>query len=184
MSPAAIIFALLTAGAALFLLWRAWDIRPQRLEPGWDRDGLEVEPARVQTPAPLTRRDLLPLLILTAAYAAVAYWGLGDRDTPQSWQRFAAPGDQVVLTLAEEAEPGRIAYFTGPQAGSYRLDASADGKNWTWLGELDQSYSSVLRWKSLEPEEGGAARYLRVRVNAGPLDLGELAAWDREGRTP
>ena len=40
--PAAIIFTLLTAAAAILFLWRGWNSRPARLEPGWDRDGLEA----------------------------------------------------------------------------------------------------------------------------------------------
>ena len=181
MSPLAILFMAVTALGAVFLLWRAWNIRPQRLEPGWDRDGLEVEAKRFHTPTPLTRRDLLPLLVITAAYAAVAFWGLGDRDTPQSWRRFTGPGDYEVLTLEEAAEVGRVYYFTGPNVGSYRLDSSQDGVSWTWLGDLDQSYSHVLRWQELQPEELTQAKYLRVKVISGTLDLGELAAWDTQG---
>lgn len=181
MNPAAIVFSLITAAAALFLLWRVWDMRPLRLQPGWDRDGLEVEPTRFHTPTPLTRRDLLPMLVITLAYAAVAFWGLGDRDTPQSWRYFSAPGDQVVLELDGEAEIGRAAYFTGPEAGKYRLDSSRDGQNWTWLGELDQTYAQVLRWKELEPEELAGARYVRVKLVSGALHLGELALWDTAG---
>ena len=52
MNPAAIIFTLLTAAAALLLLWRGWNGRPARLEPGWDRDGLEAELTRFHTPTP------------------------------------------------------------------------------------------------------------------------------------
>ena len=182
MSPLAILFMFVTALGAVLLLWRAWDMRPQRLEPGWDLDGLEVEAKRFHAPTPLARRDLLPLLVITAAYAAVAFWGLGDRDTPQSWRRFRGPGDYEILTLEEEAEVGTVYYFTGPQAGSYRLDSSTDGISWTWLGELDQSYSKVLRWQTLQPEELTGAKYLRVKSVSGPLDLGELAAWDTGGR--
>ncbi len=184
MSPASIIFTLLTAAAAVLLLCWAWNARPRPLEPGWDRDGLEVEPLRFHTPAPLMRKDLLPMLALTAIYAAVAFWGLGDRDTPQSWRKFSSPGDRAVLTLAEESEIGRIAYFTGPDAGRYKLEYSADGENWAPLGELDQTYSQVLRWKELAGEDLGApvtAKYLRVRAVSVPLHLGEIAAWDSAG---
>ena len=181
MSPAAIIFTLLTAAAALLLLWRGWNSRPARLEPGWDHDGLEAELTAFHTPTPLTRRDLLPMLVITAAYAAVAFWGLGDRQGPVSWQAFDRSGTQAVVTLAEEAEPGRIAYFTGPEAGTYRLEGSPDGKNWAKLGELDQTYAQVLRWKDLEPEESLPVKYLRIRSNASRMHLAELAVWDREG---
>ena len=181
MSLLAILFMLVTALGAVLLLWRGWNVRPQRLEPGWDRHGLEVEALRFHTPTPLTRRDLLPMLVITLAYAAVAFWGLGDRDTPKSWQRFEEPGDYVILSLEEEAEIGRVAYYTGANPGKYRLDSSPDGVFWTWLGEMDQSYSQVLRWKELEPAEICPGKYLRVRVTSGPLDLGELAAWDTAG---
>jgi predicted membrane-bound dolichyl-phosphate-mannose-protein mannosyltransferase len=182
MNPAAIIFSLLTAAAALLFLWRGWNGHPARLEPGWDRDGLEAELIRFHTPTPLTRRDLLPMLVITAAYAAVAFWGLGDRQGPVEWQRFDRTGAQAVVTLAQEAEPGRIAYFTGPDAGTYRLEGSPDGQDWTLLGELDQTYAQVLRWKDLEPEEAVSVKYLRIRANASPLHLGEIAVWDRDGQ--
>ena len=146
MRPAALIFSLLTMAAAGFLIWRAWDIRPQRLQNHWDRNGLEVPATGFHDPSPLVRRDLLPMLAITLAYAAVAFWGLGDRDTPQSWHYFPQAGDQVILELDGEAEVGKVLYFTGPDAGKYRLDASTDGQNWTWLGELDQTYAQVLRW--------------------------------------
>ena len=181
MRPAALIFSLLTMAAAGFLIWRAWDIRPQRLQNHWDRNGLEVPSTGFHAPTPLVRRDLLPMLIITLAYAAVAFWGLGDRDTPQSWHYFPQAGDQVILELDGEAEVGKVLYFTGPDAGKYRLDASTDGQNWTWLGELDQTYAQVLRWQTLEPEEFTRAKYLRVKLINGSLHLGEVAAWDTEG---
>ena len=73
MNPAAIIFSLLTAAAAILFLWRGWNGRPARLEPGWDRDGLEAELIRFHTPTPLTRRDLLPMLVICVLQSILIY---------------------------------------------------------------------------------------------------------------
>ena len=133
MNLSAIILMVLTMLASVFLSVRMFDANPERLEPERDAYGLEKPLLRFHQPGCVSRRDLLPMLAITAAYAAVAFWGLGDRDTPQSWQKFSSPGEEVVLTLAQETEPGRIAYFTGPDAGRYRLDCSTDKVCWTSL---------------------------------------------------
>ncbi len=130
---------------------------------------------------PMTRRDALPLFLLTLVYAVTAFWSLGSFAAPQSFQTFT--GQRTVeFSLEEESTLSKVAYYPGLNTGSYTLEYSADGLSWTGLPKLDQSYGDLFRWMFTEPEGGPVrARHFRLSASSGGLELGELALLGESG---
>ena len=121
------------------------------------------------------RADAVALSIITLAYAAVAFTGLGDTDAPQSFHEFKS-GESVVADLGQVRDIDSITIYSGLNTGSYRIEASDDGESWFDFASFEQSYVCLFKWNSVELDElqTGAARYLRFTA-AGEVWLGELA---------
>ena len=145
----------------------------------------------------MTRKDALPILLVTAIYAAVTFFNLGNTFSPQSFHRFEK-NTPVVLELRRPEMIEEVQYFTGLFKGynkrAYKLEFSADGKTWRsgmvqeWSKEqqkyleiaqegLPQDYSETFRWRSvkylthlMEPTQ-----YLRLTPLYTPLEMGELS---------
>jgi len=154
---------------------------------------------------PMQRRDALPLLLITAAYAVTAFANLGSTRAPQSALECGG-GEAYTVRLEEEVYLGKLWYFTGLGTGSYHVEISADGVRWSTLwtrsGEngstvyywadaagyapsyaLGQRYNQLFKWEEIVPENPQLVRYLRIagRPDREVLRLGELALFDPEG---
>ena len=78
---------------------------------------------------PMTRRDVLPLLLLTAVYAATAFFRLGSFAAPQSALDFGE-GQTVTIPLSQTIYLTELRYFSNLGTGSYHVEGSADGETW------------------------------------------------------
>ena len=149
---------------------------------------------------PMTRRDALPLLLVTAVYAFVAFFHLGSLTNPQSWYCFEEEGTVLEFDLGQDMEIGRIVYYTGIGSGEVLVEVSLDGESYRDYATIDQAYNQILKWHELYPgnaeaEEGDtdwqapepvAARYLRltcqdISSRHTGLYLGELAVYSADG---
>lgn len=130
------------------------------------------------------RRDALVLGIITAVYAAVAFYGLGDTEAPESFSRFES-GDSAVLELERETDIGSIFFYTGLNTGSYTLEYSHDGEHWQEVSKLSQGYADLFKWKDAEFNDGAesSARYIRLTAVGSDLYLGELCVRAPDGST-
>ncbi len=159
---------------------------------------------------PMGKKDALPLLLLTAVYAATAFFQLGSFTNPQSFCQLGR-GDVATAALKEEVTLSRIMYYPGLNTGSYTLEVSADGESWhaLWFrdenketGEkafyywadgtgyapaasLSQKYSEMFKWLELSPRESIPVKFIRVSGNPDSgkewIELGELALYDQDG---
>lgn len=157
---------------------------------------------------PMTKKDALPLLLLTAVYAFSAFWSLGSFTAPQSFAQLAA-GSSATFSLKEEADITSLMYYTGLNTGAYTLEASADGENWVSLwaktddgGKVEsyywadgtgyspskavsQKYSLLFKWQEIVPTAPVHAKFLRITAipDSGKdwLELGELALYGADG---
>ena len=131
-----------------------------------------------------SRRDALVLGVITAVYAAVAFYGLGDTEAPERFSRFEN-GDSAVLELERESDIGGIFFYTGLNTGSYTLEYSHDGEHWQEVGKLSQGYADLFKWKDAEFNDGAesSARYIRLTAVGGDLYLGELCVRAPDGST-
>ncbi len=139
---------------------------------------------------PMERRDILPILIITLVYAAVAFFKLGNMSAPQSFFRFANDKASVVVTLAEPTDIGGVMYYTCLWVGSYTLEFSGDGVYWQeqYPAEgkehaMNQPHSDLFKWlKANINTENVPTRYIRITSSKKPMELGEIALYDKQGR--
>lgn len=127
---------------------------------------------------PMTRKDLLPILLITAVYAVVTFLYLGDTKAPQSFARFTPENPSTTIELKDPAVVDRIFYYTGLyHAGKegYTLEFSMDGSNWVKQPDMSQEYSETFRWLDAGLDEtNGLTRYIRISPPRQPMELGEI----------
>ena len=121
------------------------------------------------------RRDALALGIIVILYSAAAFYNLGDTEAPRSFHHFDS-NESVVIDLGNETQVDELMFYSGLNTGSYSLEYSPDGLNWTEVGEFSQSYTALFKWESPELYDGAEAvtRYIRLTAS-GDIYLGELA---------
>ncbi len=126
-----------------------------------------------------TRKDAAPLLAITLIYAIFAFTGLGNRQSPESFAPMA--DNSAVITLPEGALPSGIMLFSGVGSGTYEIEYSEDGVNYTHAASFEQGYNSVLKWNSVPIETELVPRYVRVSSTGGNAYLGEFTLLDGDG---
>ena len=158
---------------------------------------------------PMERKDRLPLLVITAVYAATAFFGLGDLKSPQSVCDFADRQTREII-LEEPVLVSRLWYHTNLGTGSYQVEISQDGESWLSLWQrkddpddaskvtgyywadgagysaswaMTQKYNQLYKWVEIVLDNPQYVRYLRItgRPDKGVLELGELALFDQDG---
>ena len=162
---------------------------------------------------PMERGDILPVLLLTAVYAATAFFRLGDFAVPQNPAKLHQ-GDSCEFSYDQPVTVDKVSYFTSLGTGYYELEWYTDEDGWQSV-KLDQPYNSLFKWKVLDlnqvDQEGlsisaenqnqdkepvGVIRASRFRLTASSapreegLWLAELAFWggdyitvDESGKT-
>lgn len=127
----------------------------------------------------LDRVDAAIMAAISILYAAIAFTGLGNTASPETF--VAMNGVSAVLELPGDVYPSRIMLFSGVGEGQYSVEYSADGVLWEQAGEYEQNYVSVLKWNELTPEGTlSAPRYVRI-TGSGGVYLGEAAFFDGDG---
>ncbi|NCB73353.1 MAG: phospholipid carrier-dependent glycosyltransferase [Clostridia bacterium] len=147
-------------------------------------DVYERETAALSYPRrrfPVTKRDLLPLILIPIIYGAVAFYGLGDKQAPESFCHFAEKGRYVVIELPEEMPISRVLYYSGIYTGNYFLQYSSDGVNYTDESTMEQKYSDIFKWNEAKMNLAGkSAKYIRI-IADNTTEMGELALYDWQG---
>lgn len=199
--------AILFAAAALccciaFFAYYWYAMRPRKNSLEWIAMA-EDRPRRLSFLGkrwPMEKRDILPMLLITAAYAVTAFFRLGDTTAVQSFARFEA--DTVAeFSFGAPRQVSKLMFYTGICDGGYTLQYTADGENWASL-ELEQGYNHLLKWRIQEETVTGSDgqehtetvtfRAKAFRLTASPrrgtahpeqnyMDLGELAFFDENG---
>ena len=127
----------------------------------------------------LTRCDALIMAVITLCYAAVAFYKLGNTSSPETFLIMEDRTEEIALE--DDTPVSVIRMFTGVGVGSYELEYSADGMEYSLVGSLQQDASAVLTWKYVylpSPVTGG---YIRI-TGRGNVWLGEVVCVDGEGR--
>ncbi len=178
-------FPILTAGILILFFayyYRAMQPRLGTLEwiHNYDKKPLRFPLRRY----PMERKDTLPILLITAIYAVVAFFFLGDTTAPQTFYHFQGE-ESVVITLDKPQAIGNVMYYTGLYGGhetGYTLSFSEDGKAWYTQQEMGHDYANLFKWlyATLAEDNPTAVRYIRITSDR-TLDLGELAIYDMDG---
>ena len=150
-----ILFALFTLGCVFLFLW--WYCAARNgVKPGQDSPlfRLGFQPLTLPQPEPpqklsfagkchpMERKDRLPVLLITLAYALTAFFQLGDMKAPQTFYDFGE-GQTITLQMADgPAAVAGIRYYPGLGVGNrlsgedgraYNVELSPDGETWYTL---------------------------------------------------
>ena len=140
---------------------------------------------------------MLPLVVLLAVYAVVAFTNLGSTVAPQSFYTFTEDNSTVEINLGSKQTISSIMYYTGLYPGDYDVFYSANGSNWVRLrnpeaepdenGEINdaampQSYADLFKWQYAKMDRDTIqVQYIKIVARTLPMELGELALYDENG---
>ena len=127
----------------------------------------------------LSRRDALPILLITGLYACTAFFRLGGMRDPQSFVPMA--GQVAVLELPEGSAPSSIMLYPGVGMGSYDLSYSENGQEYFSVFSFTQDHIAVLKWTAITPETSLRPRYIRICATSGEPWLGEVVPLNGDG---
>ncbi|MBD5098894.1 MAG: phospholipid carrier-dependent glycosyltransferase [Clostridiales bacterium] len=143
LSPAFAWFILGIAVCVSFFVYYWWCLRPRPRSLEWIAMSEERSKPRRMTLTlpchPMERRDILPVLLLTAVYAFTAFFRLGSLSAPQSVQPFMER-ETITWELDQEVTLAGIGWYTRIGTGAYSLEVSADGEEWTALQVVDEVF--------------------------------------------
>ena len=127
----------------------------------------------------LSRRDALPILLITGLYACTAFFRLGGMRDPQSFVPMA--GQVAVMELPEGSDPSSIMLYPGVGMGSYDLSYSENGQEYFSVFSFTQDHIAVLKWTAITPETSLRPRYIRICATSGEPWLGEVVPLNGDG---
>ena len=144
---------------------------------------------------PMERKDAAPLAAITAVFAFLALFQLGDTSAPQSFFRFTKERDQIVIALDTPEEIGAVMFYTGLWTGSYSLEFSYDNMNWieqsppgdqpdeeSPVPAMDQPHGRLFMWRyAMLTNISNEIKYIRITASRTPIELGEIALYDVYG---
>lgn len=140
------------------------------------------EPLSLDVPrGRMEKRDWLLMLLLTAVYAAAAFWGLGDTQAPQSFWQAEAGENSVTLTLEEPVKATKFVYYTGLHTGTYALEVQDSAGMWHRMDDLSQNYAEIFKWASVDLKDTADVQAIRLTAMETPLWLGEIALCTDDG---
>ena len=128
----------------------------------------------------ITRTDVLAMTVITVAYAAVAFTGLGNTASPQSFVKM----ENETAELALDPNGGtatKLMVFTGVGIGYYTIDYTDASGQYYHLANRNQSHGDVLKWHEvkLDWQVTGGTLYIHGRGNVW---LGEVVALTEDGK--
>ena len=143
----------------------------------------------------MTRRDWAAMLGITAVYAVVGFWGLGDTTAPQTGYTSTAAGESIVLDLGEAREDFHIYYYGGISNTAFSFAFSDDGATYGEEHDAFFDQGECFKWQALrKPVYKGdtvsgatgdmltfSGRYVRVTFKGAGSALWEVAAVDGAG---
>ncbi len=159
----------------------------------------------------MDRADALSALVITAAYAATAFFSLGSTVAPDYQRAADLAGQSYTLEIQGEAVyVAKIWHYALLGTGGYDLAVSENGEDyytlwttvqtdqqgraqtsyyWAVAGDLGPSYAlpqsndHILKWNETVPTNPQRVKYLRLsgRADKGLLQLGKLILLDENG---
>lgn len=138
-----------------------------------------------ETKAKLLKIDLIIMLGITAVYAAIALYDLGNRSAPQTQWESDTTGAAIVLDLGSEQTISKLSYFLGNYENrKFIVETSND--NITWTKSSDITMVSVFAWGTAKDDTSQqdislTAQYIRLTSNSDGSIVRELVLTDSNG---
>lgn len=102
---------------------------------------------------PVTRKQILCLVVLTFVYGILIFYRLGSRQTPQTSLELSADGikDEIVLDLGEEKDVGSVQIYLGHMVDRLVAVSYYDTEQKQWVPlEEEVTMESNYCWNTLE----------------------------------
>ena len=127
----------------------------------------------------IKRADALIMALISLCYGAVAFYRLGNMDSPESFVDMRDKTAYLELELSEERVT-RLMLYTGIGIGGYTIEYTTDGVDNYVLAEFKQSHAEDLKWHDVALDyyvSGGT-----VKISGyGNVYLGEVVPLTAEG---
>lgn len=126
----------------------------------------------------LGRADAIIMAVITLLYALVAFWKLGNTESPESFVNMENRTESIELDISGGTVTHLMVY-EGVGIGSYSITYS-DGSTTYDIAELTQSHADVLKWHDVAINYylTGGTIYIS---GTGNVWLGEVVALDADG---
>lgn len=127
------------------------------------------------------RADIIAMAVITAVYAGVALFDLGDMHAPET--EYMVSDAPVTLDLGQEYDIEKYKFFLG----SYQLEQSRNlsvsflDANGAQTGSDTLTSGSVFHWEF--KDKNVRARYITLSTNGTELSMKEFAPIDRNGNS-
>lgn len=128
----------------------------------------------------ITRFDIIAMAVITAVYAGIALFNLGDMHAPES--EYMMSNNSVTLDLGEDTDIGEYKLFLG----SYELNENRALDIRFTRSDNSETYhshltnGSVFHWEEIEAD--ATARYITLSTTADTLSIKELGVFDMSGK--
>ena len=126
----------------------------------------------------IDRYDAVIMAVIMFVYGGVAFLGLGNKKSPETFA--AMENESAEVKLEDGKYPSLIMFFTGVGEGGYIVEISEDGSYWQPLESFEQDYVSILKWNEYSPSTELKPKYVRF-TGLGSVYLGEVAMYDGDG---
>ncbi len=117
----------------------------------------------------ITKRDKLMILLVTAAYAIIAYMNLGSTQVPMLGLNVTA-GDDVTVVLAEPSDIKTFKYYSGLGDADFTLEFT----------DIKKNDADMYKWQYVDLNLANVSQ-VNLHVNRGDLTLLEIAFADEQG---
>jgi len=127
----------------------------------------------------LCRTDALIMALICLVYGSVAFYKLGNTQSPQS---FVSMQDKTACVELELSEPrvSRLMLYTGIGIGSYTIEYTTDGTDNYVLAEFEQSHAENLKWHDVALDYYVSGGTVKI-TGRGNVYLGEVVPLTAEG---
>ena len=122
----------------------------------------------------LTRADALIMAVLTLVYAAVAFTGLGNTASPETFVNMENREAELTLDINGGAV-SHLMLYTGVGIGAYEITYTTDGADLYELAAFDQSHAEDLKWHDVDLAYTCTGGTIRIS-GWGNVWLGEVVA--------
>ncbi len=117
-------------------------------------------------------KDILIIGILVIVYSIISFIRLGNIVSPQTFGEFTY-GQETIFELEKPTQISKLRYFLGDKEGKFDVFGSADGINYSNLGEINDF---VLAWTDLNIN--GTYKYIKIFPKKNG-NIGEIQLYDK-----
>lgn len=144
----------------------------------WEEEKVSIREEIFQADSvkePVTRKQVLCLVVLTFVYGILIFYRLGSRETPQTSLELSTDGirDEIVLDLGEEKDVGSVQIYLGHMVDRLVAVSYYDTEQKQWVPlEEEVTMESNYCWNTLEIHH--KLRYLGLvsrNVSASYLEM-------------